>query len=127
MSVNLPSHFRRPFQQRAEANPAAQPQQTAQQLELPQEKVVAQVEAARTPRQVEQASDAYAAAEDLNREWSNRFQAGGGASAQEPGFGVDAAGAPRAGPGDWRLGDRRARTPPCSSRPSRTTAAPRWR
>ncbi|RKH46498.1 hypothetical protein [Corallococcus llansteffanensis] len=96
MSVNLSSNLRRPFEQRAEATPAAQPQQTAQQLELPQEKVVARVESARTPQQVEQATDAYAAVGDLMREWSSRFQAGGGASAQEPGFSVGPAGAPEA-------------------------------
>ncbi|WP_147445141.1 hypothetical protein [Corallococcus sp. CA053C] len=91
--MNLSSHLRRPFEQRAEATPAAQPQQTAQQLELPQEKVVTRVESARTPQQVEQATDAYAAVGDLMRAWSSRFQAGGDASAQEPGFGVGPAGA----------------------------------
>lgn len=90
MSVNLPTHFRRPFEQRAEATPAAQPKQTAQQVELPQEKVVASVESARTPLQVEQATDAYAAVGDLMQAWSSRFQAGGGAS---PAEGLDALGA----------------------------------
>ena len=93
VSVNLPSHIRRPVEQRAEATPAARPQQTAQQLELPQQKVVAQVESARTPHQGEQATDAYATVGDLMKAWSSRFQAGAGASAQEPGLDVGPAGA----------------------------------
>ncbi|GMU01234.1 hypothetical protein KH5H1_53540 [Corallococcus caeni] len=96
MSVNLSSNLLRTFQQLAEVKPSAQPQQTAQQVGLPEEKVVSQVEGAPTPVQTEQASDAFAAVQALNQAWASRFQASAGASAQELGVPGTLAAAPQA-------------------------------
>ncbi|NPC70996.1 hypothetical protein HPP05_14680 [Corallococcus exiguus] len=96
MSVNLSSNLLRTFQQLAEVKPAAVPQQTAQQVGLPEEKVVSQVEGAPTPVQTEQASDAFAAVQALNQAWANRFQPVSGASAQDLGVQGTLANAPQA-------------------------------
>ncbi|NOK21874.1 hypothetical protein [Corallococcus carmarthensis] len=96
MSVNLSTNVLRTFQQLAEVKPSAQPQQTAQQVGLPEEKVVSQVEGAPTPVQTEQASDAFAALQSLDPAWANRFQANAGASAQELGIPGTLAAAPQA-------------------------------
>ncbi|MHA7628839.1 cysteine peptidase family C39 domain-containing protein [Corallococcus sp. M7] len=96
MSVNLSSNLLRTFQQLAEVKPAAVPQQTAQQVGLPEEKVVSQVEGAPTPVQTEQATDAFAAIQALNQAWANRFQPVSGASAQDLGVNGTLANAPQA-------------------------------
>lgn len=96
MSVNLSSNLLRTFQQLAEVKPTAVPQQTAQQVGLPEEKVVSQVEGAPTPVQTEQATDAFAAIQALNQAWANRFQPVSGASAQDLGVGRTLANAPKA-------------------------------
>ncbi|NOK32837.1 hypothetical protein HMI49_06460 [Corallococcus exercitus] len=96
MSVNLSSNLLRTFQQLAELKPSAPPQQTAQQVGLPEAKVVSQVEGAPTPVQTEQATDAFAAALAANPEWANRFQVNAGASAQELGVPATLEAAPQA-------------------------------
>jgi hypothetical protein len=96
VSVNLSSNLLRTFQQLAEVKPSALPQQTAQQVGLPEEKVVSQVEGAPTPVQTEQATDAFAAVQALNQAWANRFQVNAGASAQELGVTGSLANAPQA-------------------------------
>ncbi|WP_223643434.1 hypothetical protein [Corallococcus sp. EGB] len=96
MSVNLPSNLLRTFQQLAQVQPSAQPQQTAQQVGLPESKVVSQVEGTPTAVQTEQATDAFAVVQALNQAWASRFQSVSGASAQDLGVNGTLANAPQA-------------------------------
>ncbi|MFB1481109.1 hypothetical protein [Corallococcus sp. RDP092CA] len=95
MSVNL-SNVLRNFQHLAQVQPSSQPQQTAQQVGLPEAKVVSQVESAPTAVQAEQATDAFAAEQAVDPEWASRFQPVAGASAEDLGVDGTLASAPKA-------------------------------